>query len=69
MAGFEEIKGNPFVIEWQKYCNGDDSQHDEDDDDSDDGWRQQRGMMMITLSSVLCDTITVKFCEDPTAWS
>ena len=43
MAGFEEIKGNPFVIEWQKYCNGDDSEHDEDDDDSDDGWRQQRG--------------------------
>ena len=36
MAGFEEIKGNPFVIEWQKYCNG-------DDDDSDDDWRQQRG--------------------------
>ena len=36
MAGFEEIKGNPFVIEWQKYCN-------DDDDDSDDDWRQQRG--------------------------
>ena len=36
MAGFEEIKGNPFVIEWQKYCNG-------DDDDSDDDWTQQRG--------------------------
>ena len=47
MAGFEEIKGNPFVIEWQKYCNGDDSEHDDDDDDddddSDDDWRQQRG--------------------------
>ena len=46
MAGFEEIKGNPFVIEWQKYCNGNDSEHDDDDDDdddSDDDWRQQRG--------------------------
>ena len=42
MAGFEEIKGNPFVIEWQKYCNGDDSEHDDDDDDDDDDWRQQR---------------------------
>ena len=82
-AGFDDSKGNPSVIEWHRYCNGQ--------------WSMMTVKVMMTITmalaitmtvmtiaititarvtmtmtstspSLLLETMRVKFWEEPTAW-
>ena len=62
LAGFDESSGNPSVMEWHRYCR---EEHDFVIDEQNFLPLKHEN---VTCPSLLLETITVRFCDDPTAW-